>query len=775
MLGRFSHVLQNAVDAIAPPTPLHDDFVYHWRRLMKHYLDVSSSNKVPVELTNIPAHLQQLQKILQKEDDENKGEKMGPCVEYLLQHNMLDLLATLAATDEPPGMKQHVLQFVTRVITQLRIPVLAHCSVFPSLQRLVKTCDGNQHMPTENDEVHFLFILSALLRKQPQLIHMLDSQASPSTPFDRRSSISSEASSHLSIGSVFQSPFTQNGFDNQQLLSECSTPPPNNPLFRPYVLSSHSREPKFVPVPNSKESQSTSSVDEGCDVFEDGDIGRMSETDEEKIANSEYIILDALLSYMDSADSRVRVKACQGIMLLVSLPDAKLANCLLENSQLCLTVVSKLCSLYADIPGVTDPNQIDELHVSWGLDVPVSLDIVASSEGCREAFAFFTWFDFCDQIIKEAEPGIADALASAIRTHFFQEMFPVEDLADVLSLSVIAKCFKMVTASALMKEMSYWAVGESREADLPQVVTYPVRQALIDCAFNENSPISLEALRLFEVLLEKNNEHILHCLVLAYINRRTYFDFTASASQIASWSDEEDERERCRESPGSDSKHNSASVTSRTFTPTHIEKIIQSFLNVVPSQLRSAPASEASGYHQYVSESARQYSKVVAACKSYAWTSDAASDESSSSDSKPEADTHKIFYEGSFLKMLFSRLRNLPIQAYEINLELTAVVSRLSLLPHPLLHEYLLNPMVPRHAEADSLFASLNDVASQLLTQVTLLPDYKNRLTSTRQHLLGDVPDERDEMSNVLESVVVLEELCKELAAIAYVKFHNAL
>lgn len=773
MLGRFSHVLQNAVDAIAPPTPLHDDFIYHWRRLMKHYLDVST-NKVPVELTNIPAHLQQLQRILQKEDDENKGEKMGPCVEYLLQHNMLDLLATLAATDDPPGMKQYVLQFVTRLITQLRVPVLAHCSVFPSLQRLVKTCDGGQHMPTENDEVHFLFILSALLRKQPQLIHMLDSQGPSGTPFERRSSISSEASSHVSVGSVFQSPLTLDGCDNQQQLESDGQTPPNNPLFRPYVLSPRSKEPKLVPVLNSKNSQSTSSFEDNCDVFEDGDSGRISETDEDKVANSEYVILDALLSYIDSADARVRVKACQGIMLLVSLPDNKLANCLLENSQLCLTVVSKLCSLYADIPAINDPNQIDVLHVSWGLDVPVSVE--HSSESYRAISAFFSWFDFCDQLIKEAENGIGCVLASTVRTHFFQELFPVEEITDVFVLSLIAKCFKMASSPALLKEMSYWVVGESREADLPHVVTCPIRQALIDCCCHENSAVSLEALRLFEVLLEKNCEHIIHCLVLAYVNRRAYFDSAASVSQIASWSDEEDERERCRESPVAGSRNNtSPSVTSRTFTPTHIEKIISSFLNVVPPQLRSAPPTESSGYHQYVSESAHQYSKVLQACKSFSWPIDAVSDENGSSDSKPEADGQKIFYEGPFLKMLFNRLRNLPNQAYEINLELTAVVSRLSLLPHPFLHEYLLNPILPHLTETDSLFAALNDVASKLLTEVTALSDYKNRLSNTRQHLLGDVSDEQDEVSGILESVVVLEELCKELAAIAYVKFHNAL
>lgn len=52
-----------------------------------------------------------------------------------------------------------------------------------------------------------------------------------------------------------------------------------------------------------------------------------------------------------------------------------------------------------------------------------------------------------------------------------------------------------------------------------------------------------------EVLLQKRNEHVLHCLVLVYLTSRSYYDSSASDSLIGSWSDEEDERERQRDSP----------------------------------------------------------------------------------------------------------------------------------------------------------------------------------------------------------------------------------
>jgi hypothetical protein len=77
------------------------------------------------------------------------------------------------------------------------------------------------------------------------------------------------------------------------------------------------------------------------------------------------------------------------------------------------------------------------------------------------------------------------------------------------------------------------------------------------------------------------------------------------------------------------------------------------------------------------------------------------------------------------------------LQPYEINLQLTGLVSRLAMLPHPYLHEYLLNPLLPVHSEANSLFSVLQLVAGELMSQVPVIKNYKHLLNSTRQKLLG--------------------------------------
>ncbi len=58
--------------------------------------------------------------------------------------------------------------------------------------------------------------------------------------------------------------------------------------------------------------------------------------------------------------------------------------------------------------------------------------------------------------------------------------------------------------------------------------------------------MTLEALSLLDVILERPCRPILHSLCLASVSGRGYFNSGAAEAAIDSWSDEEDERERNR-------------------------------------------------------------------------------------------------------------------------------------------------------------------------------------------------------------------------------------
>jgi hypothetical protein len=63
------------------------------------------------------------------------------------------------------------------------------------------------------------------------------------------------------------------------------------------------------------------------------------------------------------------------------------------------------------------------------------------------------------------------------------------------------------------------------------------------------------------------------------------------------------------------------------------------------------------------------------------------------------------------------------------------------MLPHPYLHEYLLNPLLPLLSEVNSLFSILQLVAGELMSQIPVMKNYNHLLYATRQKLLGDGSD----------------------------------
>ena len=66
-------------------------------------------------------------------------------------------------------------------------------------------------------------------------------------------------------------------------------------------------------------------------------------------------------------DGRIVVKACEGLMLLVSLPEPAAAKCLTENTELCELLTDRLVSFYKALPQSMDPLDIETVEsVNWG-------------------------------------------------------------------------------------------------------------------------------------------------------------------------------------------------------------------------------------------------------------------------------------------------------------------------------------------------------------------------------------------------------------------------
>uniref|UniRef100_A0A8B9HQQ3 FHF complex subunit HOOK-interacting protein C-terminal domain-containing protein n=1 Tax=Astyanax mexicanus TaxID=7994 RepID=A0A8B9HQQ3_ASTMX len=749
--------LYNKLVHLAPSLPLQEDFVYHWKAITHYYIE-TSDDKAPVTDTNIPSHLEQMLDILIQEEGERESGETGPCMEYLLHHKILETLYTLGKADCPPGMKQMVLSFYTRLLGRIRQPLLPHINVHRPVQKLIRLCGEVLAAPTENEEIQFLCIVCAKLKQDPYLVNFfLENKGKRA---DSKEAAAEGLREDLSSPDTGQpqspGPVQDGSVSNASSPTEGAGSPSNNSGSNYNLVSSLLNLTKS-PVSPAAFSQS--------DVHSD-------------------------VCFAFSQDGRIVVKACEGLMLLVSLPEAAAAKSLTESTELCQLLTERLAAFYQALPQSMDPLDIETVEsVNWGLDVYNLKEDAAVFTGKRALISFLSWLDYCDQLIKEAQKTAAAALARAVRERFFvavmePQLMQTSEVGILTSTALLNRIIRQVTSEALLQETVYFLLGEEVGPETPTGISQiPLRHRLIEHCDHLSDEISIMTLRLFEQLLQKPCQHVLQNLVLRSLDERNYMENKPQ--------EEREEREHMENGQPHDAVDLEEDPLFSDLSPdpklpspdwlscsppqstehskpdgkTEVHKIVNSFLCLVPDEAKSSYQVEGTGYDTYLRDAHRQFRDYCGICQRWDWRSSPKPIEKCNLDSP--------FFEGHFLKVLFDRMGRILDQPYDVNLQVTSVLSKLSLLPHPHLHEYLLDPYINLAPGCRSLFSVIVRVVGDLMLRIHRIPEFTPKLLLVRKRLLGLEPEGLSiDHVTLLEGVIVLEEFCKELAAIAFVKFH---
>uniref|UniRef100_A0A8C3S4Q1 Family with sequence similarity 160 member B1 n=1 Tax=Chelydra serpentina TaxID=8475 RepID=A0A8C3S4Q1_CHESE len=706
--------------SLAPSLPLQEDFVYHWKAITHYYIE-TSDDKAPVTDTNIPSHLEQMLDILVQEENERESGETGPCMEYLLHHKILETLYTLGKADCPPGMKQQVLAFYTKLLGRIRQPLLPHINVYKPVQKLIRLCGEVLTAPTENEEIQFLCIVCAKLKQDPYLVNFFLEVC-------------------LQVYFKTAKNFLRNGGND---------------------LSTSLDELNVTSSPEASAIR----------------------------LNQDYNLVNSLLNLTKSPDGRIAVKACEGLMLLVSLPEPAAAKCLTQSTCLCELLTDRLTTLYKALPPSVDPLDIESVEaINWGLDSYSHKEDASAFPGKRALISFLSWFDYCDQLIKESQKTTAVAMARSVRERFFvgvmePQLMQTSEIGILTSTALLHRIVRQVTSDVLLQEMVGFILGGYREPEtLTGINRHPLRHRLIEHCDHISDEISIMTLRMFEHLLQKPNEHILYNLVLRNLEERNYTEYkppcqedkdVVENGQIAGAVDLEEDPLFTDLSPDNTLSNQEWLSASPPISPEHpkndgkteVHKIVNSFLCLVPEEAKSSYHVEGTGYDTYLRDAHRQFRDYCAICLRWEWPG--------SPKSLEKCNLEASFFEGHFLKILFDRMGRILDQPYDVNLQVTSVLSKLSLFPHPHIHEYLLDPYVNLASGCRSLFSVIVRVVGDLMVRIQRIPDFTPKLLLVRKRLLGLEPEGPiiDHMT-LLEGVIVLEEFCKELAAIAFVKYH---
>ncbi|XP_018425722.1 PREDICTED: protein FAM160B2 [Nanorana parkeri] len=174
--------------------------------------------------------------------------------------------------------------------------------------------------------------------------------------------------------------------------------------------------------------------------------------------------------------------------------------------------------------------------------------------------------------------------------------------------------------------------------------------------------------------------------------------------------------------------------------------------------------SSDSGFDSYLQDALVQHQSCCKLASHWSWP---AALQPFSTDTSGEE-----FFEGHFLQVVFDRLGGILDQPYEMNLQVTSLLTRIALFPHPHIQEYLLDPYINLAPGARSLFSVLVRVVADLAQRSLRVTNFQETLHLVRQQLLGETPEAPLGHETLCRGVVVLEEFCKELAAAACVTRH---
>uniref|UniRef100_A0A8B9KZT0 FHF complex subunit HOOK-interacting protein C-terminal domain-containing protein n=1 Tax=Astyanax mexicanus TaxID=7994 RepID=A0A8B9KZT0_ASTMX len=640
-----------------PSINLLDSFIDHWKGITNYYIETTDESR-PVKQTDIPWRLKQMLDILVYEEKQQEVEETGACMEYLLQHKILETLCTLGKAQYPPGMSQQVLVFFSKVLAQIQKPVLHLINVHRPIQKLIRLC-GLPNSNTEKEEAQFMFFVCSRVKKDPYVLNYILETAKDGNP--QRSSSVSEDSTEESFSEVS---------------SPASSPSPSTPSSPP---------------------QNSSQPD----------------------------IIDILTQLMKSQKSRVALRAMESVMLLTSIAQEDTAKLLAEETPLCALLSQRLCELYCTIPTTLHPADLHIIHQQWltGIVQP--------------------------QLLQMSEAGV------------------------LVHTALLSCTVRHIHSSALLQELVHFLLGNDthheQQTDTPPH-THLLRYHLIEHCDHISDEISITTLRMFEELLKRPDRNILNSLVLRNLEGRSYRLPGSGEDRPGAECDALEESDELEEDPfftdsefsGSESLLSLSRDERRSSTRTQIAETVNSFLCLVPQEAKTTQHVQGAGYDTYVHDALKSLKECTAVSLEWGWP-----------DNPKPIDAHSSsvhFYEGHFLKVLFDRASRILEQPYELNLQVTSVLSRLAVFPHPHLHEYLLDPYINLSPGARSLFSTLVRVIGELMQRIQHIPNFTQRLILVRRQLMGLEEETLVDHATLLKGVIVLEEFCKELAAIAFVK-----
>ena len=122
----------------------------------------------------IPQILNKIIQLLLEEEREAEAMQEGtaPCIEFFLQSRILELLCNLAAINKPVGMFQWIINAIARILQHMKSPLMAHSSMHKPLVRLLSTKPSRLSFEEKIEVIKLITSLAHKLKEAPIFVKL---------------------------------------------------------------------------------------------------------------------------------------------------------------------------------------------------------------------------------------------------------------------------------------------------------------------------------------------------------------------------------------------------------------------------------------------------------------------------------------------------------------------------------------------------------------------------------------------------------------------------
>ena len=112
------------------------------------------------------SHVQYMNFQEQREmQNSSQDSTVTPCIEYIIHHQMLDILSSICQADTPPGIRPYIFNLFIFLLARIQHTlILPYVNVYLPVRRLLMLSSTTKASPTENQELTFVTSLVTKLK-----------------------------------------------------------------------------------------------------------------------------------------------------------------------------------------------------------------------------------------------------------------------------------------------------------------------------------------------------------------------------------------------------------------------------------------------------------------------------------------------------------------------------------------------------------------------------------------------------------------------------------